>query len=82
MLLALLETQLRKCEIPGPDFVVFDGGDEGSLQRTSAFPHNAARRKVMKVQREAIKAELLQSTGKTTPTKTAAERKGEEEEGR
>ena len=42
MLLALLDTQLRKCKALGPAFSFFDGAQEGSEQRTFKFLDSAA----------------------------------------
>ena len=48
MMLALIETQLRRCKGMGPTFVVFDGAPEGSPQRTVTFLYNAARAEVVR----------------------------------
>ena len=66
-LLALLETQLRKCKALGPAFVVFDGAEEGSKQRSSKFLYDAARQEVVRRNRQVTKDGLLNFPPKAVP---------------
>ena len=67
LLVALLETELRKCKALGPAFVVFDGAEAGSIQRTSKFLYEAGRKEVARSQREATKQGLLKTNLKASP---------------
>ena len=59
MLLALLETQLRKSKALEPAFVTYDAAEIGSETRTSAFLYYAARRQVVRKQTEETVSSLM-----------------------
>ena len=67
MLLALLDTQLRKCKALRPAFVVFDDAQEGSERRTFEFLYSAARQEIVRQQRGARRDRLFKPSAKATP---------------
>ena len=69
LLLALLETQLRKSKAMGPMFVVFDAAPEGSPQLSAKFLYDADRQEVVRKQRESVKDALLNTPQKAAPGK-------------
>ena len=76
MLLALLETQLRKSKAMGPTFVVFDAALENSPNRSAKFLYDAARREVVRKQRESVKDSLLNTSQRAAPGKATRNKDG------
>ena len=77
MLVALLETQLRKCRALGPAFVVYDGAKDGSDERCAKFLYDAARREIVRKQREVTKEGLIQTSHKAAPANATAKPKAQ-----
>ena len=75
LLLYLLDTQLRKCKALGPAFVVYDGAQEGTKERSFQFLYTAARQEILRKQREATRDGLLKPPAKASPATPKKESK-------
>ena len=75
LLLCLLDTQLRKSKALGPAFVVYDGAQEGTKERSFQFLYNAARQEILRKQREVTRDGLLKQPPKAAPAASRAESK-------
>ena len=66
LLLYLLDTQLRKCKALGLSFVVYDGAQEGSKERSLKFLYTAARQEILCKQRKATRDGLFKPPAKAS----------------